>query len=134
VKITTIIENAVYLSPIEAAFNIDLLNEYKITHIVDISFSSYYKRTERYTWLDWPLQDTSDTDIASCFNKTNAFIDTVISRGGRVLVHCNAAVSRSVTLIVAYLMYRNGWTFESSLKYVEEVKPIECIDARNEAH
>jgi protein-tyrosine phosphatase len=36
-----------------------------------------------------------------------------------VLVHCSEGKSRSVTLVVAYLMITQGWTLKDSLKHVK---------------
>jgi len=54
------------------------------------------------------LLDSDSSDISEFFDTTGRFIDEEINKGGRVLVHCAAGISRSSTLILAYLMkYRN---------------------------
>nr|CCC48099.1 putative dual-specificity protein phosphatase [Trypanosoma vivax Y486] len=43
-----------------------------------------------------------------------------------VLVHCQRGRSRSPTIVLAYLMRRNGWTFTDALQYVSCRRP--CIE------
>ncbi len=40
------------------------------------------------------------------------YIDTALSSGGRVLVHCSQGVSRSATLAIAYIMWRSRRPYE----------------------
>ena len=41
-----------------------------------------------------------------------------------ILVHCQQGRSRSVTIVVAYLMEKNGWGFDEALAYVQARRPI----------
>jgi len=45
-------------------------------------------------------------------------------RGGKVLVHCQAGVSRSPTLVVAYLMARYGRSMMDAFNAVKERRPV----------
>nr|XP_023658747.1 dual specificity protein phosphatase 13-like [Paramormyrops kingsleyae] len=50
--------------------------------------------------------DHPSFDLSPFFYPTAAFIQTALSQKGRVLVHCAMGVSRSATLVLAYLMIR----------------------------
>jgi len=41
-----------------------------------------------------------------------------------VLVHCRAGVSRSATIVVAYVMKSKGWTLKESLSFVKKQRAI----------
>ena len=45
------------------------------------------------------------------------FIEKALESGGKILVHCAAGVSRSSTVVLAYLMYKNRWGYERALEY-----------------
>lgn len=48
--------------------------------------------------------DAEDWNITADFPAAASFIQHVENRNGRVLVHCIAGVSRSVTIVLMYLM------------------------------
>ena len=54
------------------------------------------------------VDDVPSANLAPYFDKVANKMNEVISRGGRVLVHCMAGVSRSSTLCIAYLMKYKG--------------------------
>jgi len=54
------------------------------------------------------LIDAEFSDISAHFDSASRFIDEQLRNNGRVLVHCAAGISRSCTLMLAYLLrYRN---------------------------
>ena len=47
-------------------------------------------------------------------------------RQNKVLVHCNAGISRSATIVIMFLMWKFGWSFVRAQRYVLERRP--CIN------
>jgi len=43
-----------------------------------------------------------------------------------VFVHCQGGISRSATIVIAYLMYKNNMTVNEASNYVKEHRPCIC--------
>ena len=73
------------------------------------------------------LLDNEKTDIAATFEESIDFIKTAKEMGGRILVHCIAGVSRSSSVVLAYLMKEEGWDLYTAYEYAKKrrfiVKP-----------
>jgi len=71
-----------------------------------------------------PVTDSETTDIGAYFDAATRFIDEELKKGGRVLVHCVAGVSRSTTLVLAYLVRYRGYSLLDSFDLVAEKRKI----------
>ncbi|GAA5965403.1 hypothetical protein JCM3765_004886 [Sporobolomyces pararoseus] len=69
------------------------------------------------------VDDTETTNIAEHFIPTANFIDRALKNGQGVLVHCQAGVSRSTTLVAAYLMSKLGLNVEQAVDKIRSVRP-----------
>lgn len=73
---------------------------------------------QQHLWLQ--IEDSSSQNILQYFEKSNKFIAFALSKNAKVLVHCFAGISRSVTLVAAYLMKENNWNTEEALSHINE--------------
>lgn len=46
------------------------------------------------------------------------------SKNGNILVHCSAGISRSPTLVLAYMMKKNHWTLEEAFDKMRKLRQI----------
>jgi protein-tyrosine phosphatase len=65
-------------------------------------------------------------DVGTWFKSIFGKIDDYTSRGKKILVHCHRGASRSATVVTAYLMFQNSWSFDKALK--------ELVKSRNVVH
>lgn len=72
-----------------------------------------------------PCLDVPETDLSEFVEASIAIIESARQRCGRVLVHCNAGVSRSATVCIAYLMAIEAMTFPQAYDLVKSKRP--CI-------
>lgn len=57
------------------------------------------------------------------FEQTFQWIDQAVQSGEKILIHCRGGVSRSATLVIAYLMKRCRLPYETVLNYVRAQRP-----------
>jgi len=68
--------------------------------------------------------DSLSSNLSVHFDPVGKFIDDEISRGGKVLVHCLAGVSRSSSLVMAYLVRYKNFNLMDAYDYVAEKRKI----------
>ncbi|KAF8155595.1 hypothetical protein B0H34DRAFT_659598 [Crassisporium funariophilum] len=69
------------------------------------------------------LDDTEDADILMHFLPSIQFIQAELAKGRGVLVHCQAGISRSSTIVAAYLMYSKQLDPETALELLRKARP-----------
>lgn len=74
-------------------------------------------------YLKIPVLDTPSEEIAAHFEKAIDFISESVRNGHGVLVHCVYGVSRSSTLMCAYLMKKHNMTQRQAILHVKERRP-----------
>ncbi|GAB4843457.1 Dual specificity protein phosphatase 1 [Ancistrocladus abbreviatus] len=122
-KVPCQIEEGLFLGSLGAANNKRVLKSLNITHILTVArmISPAYPHDFEYKIID--VLDQEDTDLAKHFDECFDFIDEAKRAGGGVLVHCFVGKSRSVTIVVAYLMKQHGMTLNEALEHVRCKRP-----------
>ena len=75
---------------------------------------------EKLKYLVITLADSCLETIIPKVKETKDFIDASLGEGGKVLVHCNDGMSRSGSLVIAYIMQTYGMDFKAALNYVQQ--------------
>lgn len=71
-----------------------------------------------------PVDDTPSANLVQHFPAVTRFIRAALDNGDGVLVHCQAGVSRSATLVAAYLMAQEpGLDVDQAVARVRKVRP-----------
>ncbi|KNA25704.1 hypothetical protein SOVF_003250 [Spinacia oleracea] len=115
----------IYLGSEAVAKNRDILRQNRITHVLNcVGFvcPEFFKGDLVYKTL-W-LQDRPSEDITSILYDVFDYFEDVREQGGRVLVHCCQGVSRSTSLVIAYLMWKEGQSFEDAFQYVKAARGV----------
>jgi len=116
---------SLYLGPCSAASNQAFLVAHSITHVLSVG-STPTRKVEGVIYHRLPLTDSPASSISKVSDEASKIIDSVIkSKGGKgsILVHCSAGISRSPTLVVAYLMKARSMSLRSALKQVLRARP-----------
>lgn len=115
----------IYLGGDAVARDKDILKQNGITHVLNcVGFvcPEYFKSDFVYRTL-W-LQDSPSEDITSILYDVFDYFEDVREQHGRVFVHCCQGVSRSTSLVIAYLMWREGQSFDDAFEYVKAARGI----------
>ena len=70
------------------------------------------------------MEDHPDEDIYSHLSVAVAFIEAALATGGRVLVYCTAGISRSATVVMAYIIHRSRISVEAAYEVVRASRPF----------
>ncbi|THH32571.1 hypothetical protein EUX98_g1620 [Antrodiella citrinella] len=83
---------------------------------------NFLVQVQTFTHLHIEVTDTDDTDILTHFIPVITFIQKELDKRRGVLVHCFAGISRSATLVAAYLMYTRGLDPADALKHIRQYR------------
>ena len=102
---------------------------YAVINCAGLACANHHPHAFRYLKLN--LQDTAREDISAAFYDALDFIDAAIgapaAANGCVFVHCQHGVSRSATIVIAYLMWRQRVGYDEAL-------PVrDCAEATDKA-
>lgn len=70
------------------------------------------------------MTDLPEQDIIRIFPAAFKFIDDAIAGSGSVLVHCQAGVSRSATVVIGYCMWKDELSMEAAVARVMEARSV----------
>ena len=97
--------DGLYISDAEAASELSIIEELNINRIISLGNekeAKKYKYFENIEYLKIVVDDVDNENIGKYFAICNKFISL---DEGNVLVHCHKGVSRSATIVIAYLIY-----------------------------
>nr|CDS16976.1 Dual specificity protein phosphatase 10 [Echinococcus granulosus] len=87
-----------------------MMEERSITHVINATYEqpNFFEGGGKIEYLRVPVDDNNQADLMPYFRPAIEFIDAAMRAGGRVLVHCQAGVSRSPSLVIAYLVVHSS--------------------------
>jgi protein-tyrosine phosphatase len=107
---------------------LDILNiKTVISALTEWEYEDYIIEKEDFIDIDWHrliMDDDEEEKISQYFFDVYSIIRKSLSENKKVMVHCAAGMSRSPTLVIAYLMIENGWGFNEAFKYVKNRRDI----------
>lgn len=100
------------------------LAKHSIQYILNVTpdLPNVFEDQGSIKYMQIPITDHWSQNLASHFPKAIEFIDEARSHQKGVLVHCLAGISRSVTITVAYLMYKCSLNLNDAFNLVRSRK------------
>ncbi|KAK9369537.1 dual specificity phosphatase [Lipomyces kononenkoae] len=115
----------IYIGTLFALQGQKALADAGITHVLSaLRGSNFTKLVTSFKHMQIHVDDDDDEDMLQYFNQSNAFIEEALSSGGKILVHCIAGISRSSTLVIAYIMRDRRISLEEAWSLVQQGRPI----------
>ena len=117
------ITDSIYISDLPSAFNKDSLKEEGITHILCAILGLEPLYPEEFTYKNVHIRDVTHQDLEPYFDDSVKFIDECIKSGGKILVHCSYGISRSASIVIAYLI-KTGLTYTEAYDFVKSKRDL----------
>ncbi|XP_030628668.1 dual specificity protein phosphatase 2 [Chanos chanos] len=95
-----------------------------ITAVLNVSSSCPNLFEEELRYMTLRVEDSLAADIRVLFPKAIQFIESVKNSGGRVLVHCQAGISRSATICLAYLIHARRVRLDEAFDFVKRRRHV----------
>eukprot|EP01100_Stratorugosa_tubuloviscum_P015620 TRINITY_DN90_c0_g1_i4.p1 TRINITY_DN90_c0_g1~~TRINITY_DN90_c0_g1_i4.p1 ORF type:complete len:203 (-),score=106.96 TRINITY_DN90_c0_g1_i4:35-643(-) len=115
----------------DAAASLEHLTAAKITHILNVATGIEPIFPHQFKYCSIALFDDEQQNLLSAIEQSIEFIDEAKQSNqnqnqnqGAVLVHCNAGISRSASIVIAYLMKKENLTYEQALNQVKAVRSV----------
>ncbi|KAF7638010.1 hypothetical protein Mgra_00002463, partial [Meloidogyne graminicola] len=122
-QLANITEN-VYLSSQDVAQDLELLKLNGITHIINVATGVKCLFPKNIIYLSLTVLDVPTENLKRHFDKSIKFINNAIENNGKVLIHCNAGISRSTSIVIAYLIHSKKMTVNQALEHIRTQRPI----------
>jgi len=122
---SAIVDSFLYLGSHENAKSKQQLKDLGISHIINMAGELDNEYPNDFKYLSVKLDDTSSSNISEHFERTLQFIEEARAASSKVLVHCAMGISRSSSVVIAYLMHERGWSYEQAHEFVKSMRS--CI-------
>uniref|UniRef100_A0A8B9Q2L1 Dual specificity protein phosphatase n=1 Tax=Apteryx owenii TaxID=8824 RepID=A0A8B9Q2L1_APTOW len=116
-----------FLGDLVTAHNRFILWKMGVTHVLNAAHGTVYSQGGQDFYgaaIDYygvPAYDLPDFDISQFFFSAAEFIHKALNTpGAKILVHCAVGVSRSASLVLAYLMINHHLSLVEAIKTVKE--------------
>lgn len=109
-----------YFGSQDIACDSNILNTLQITDILSVGVTVPTHKDILYKFIE--VYDLPSFNIKNIFDECYLYIENIRLLNRRVYVHCNAGISRSPTIIIAYVMKHLKIGFEDAFKFIKETR------------
>jgi protein-tyrosine phosphatase len=112
-----IVDN-IYLGDFRAADNIELLTKMEITHIINCADNIPEQFPTQFNYLPLKLKDDKKQDLTEAIQRSLEFIHQSDVENKKVFIHCKQGVSRSCSIVVAYLISSKNMSYDEAIEVI----------------
>ena len=117
---------SIFLGGLVCARKRKWLKKRGVTHIVNLAsmIRPHKPFPEDFIYKTYYLLDSKNANISTIFLDAIEFMDEAIENGGKIYVHCQQGVSRSCTIVLMYLMWKEKITYMAIENKVKSIRKI----------
>lgn len=116
------------LGNLVAASSESILRRHGIKRVLTVMFNPsaipIERRVPGVSYKHIVKNDLPGEDMLCSFEEAFQYLKESIDSRESLLVHCHMGISRSATLVLAYLMRTNRWTFDCALAFLQARRAI----------
>mmetsp|Transcript_16710 Transcript_16710/g.2726 ORF Transcript_16710/g.2726 Transcript_16710/m.2726 type:complete len:138 (+) Transcript_16710:76-489(+) len=112
-----------YLGSVGAAYTYSSIKNFKISHILTVCDGLPPKFPNEFEYTVIRILDEPNARLSAHFRECVDLIHNILSQHRNILVHCFAGVSRSATIVIAYLMRYKGMVLRDAILHVRSRRP-----------
>lgn len=114
-----------YLGGHEMTTEVAMLRELNISHVLSVTQEPCDHFPGEFVYKHVPMLDSVEADVLAVLEPAFAFIDLAKAAGTACLVHCSFGMSRSPSIVIAYLMRSDeGLSLYNALRTVKRLRPV----------
>lgn len=113
----------------ETVCDLNYLKSAGVTHVLNTAEQHVTVSHARYAahgiqYLGFHVDDLPHCNISRYFHRTTEFIHRAVTGGGLVAVNCYMGLSRSASVVIAYLMTKHDMSLERALGFVKKSRNV----------
>lgn len=121
---TNMVTAGLYLGSTEGAA-LEYVKRDKTTHVLTVAHNSIPEKLPQCEYKLISCLDCPTEMIIKYFQESFEFIGNALKGGGSVFVHCGRGISRSATIVMAYLMQTRNLNVSGAFGLVSQKRP--CV-------
>jgi len=119
----SLVIDGILLGGLVESFDRSLLAKHAVTHILNVAGECNIKTRVDLAYAKHGVPDDCDkTDIRVILDACMEFITKARKNGGCVLVHCLEGISRSVCVVLCYLVKYEKWEPEAAFQHLVTIR------------
>jgi protein-tyrosine phosphatase len=95
-----------------------------IGHILNVAVECYNAFPGKFKYKNIDLEDHKHEKIIEKFQEAFEFIHSAKKDGSKILIHCVQGMSRSATIVIAFLMFDSKMTLKEAYGFVKSKRTI----------
>jgi protein-tyrosine phosphatase len=134
-RVSTIQNSVLYIGSRASAAKSETFTIFNVEAILNVSDNVpfyFTKEEEQFIFgkeiqkLRIPVQDSAEEDLAQFFQQATDFIQVNLEKGKSVLVHCSMGISRSASIVIAYLIRFDKMSLNEAYRHLKLARDCIC--------